>query len=137
MRVRAEFIWGTNAESFDGDVHPTREEALDEGRATMPGRRIWTGAVVRYSAAELCEAIDADDVLNGIACYAEDVIGDVAEGWTKCSKEEEAKLTEAVHAVVSEWAVRVLGEPTFFSVQEIEDHDPEESEPLPEPRSPQ
>lgn len=66
----------------------------------------------------------------GLDAY--DVVGDVAEGWPDCSQHDEVELSVLLTEVLVKWAEEKIGDPTFFAVEDIEQHNPAPESALPE-----
>jgi len=110
-------------EGWDLGDHETREAALDEARERHPGETVYTGK----KGPPDYPCIDADEVIDRLREAAGDQFGDFTDEWMdKATEEQIEDLGKMLQATFDAWMGRYDHKPRWFSVVEIEKHEPEE-----------
>jgi len=69
---------------------------------------------------EHCPSFDPEDIIETLACRAQDQCGEVAEGWPSATKEEASELKSAIKKVVGDWLTKTNNWPRFCEIGRIE-----------------
>jgi hypothetical protein len=117
---RGEWCYSPDGERYE-DGFESREEALAEGAAVWDRERvIWTGR----SADPLPRIVGSISVADLIADCAYEEVGDLAEGWPP--RHLRSALDAAARVAVEAW-LRKHAPPRFWTVVDVQEHDPEEA----------
>lgn len=124
-----EWMWNPPSANnvWTGNRFATREAAIAAGRVECEGS-FDVGRVTPYSP----NPPDGNDIVDTLACRAEDECGEAAEWWLQdVTKVQQAELTEAVYAVVMAWLEKHALTPDFWTMTDVEVVRPEAtSEPM-------
>lgn len=118
------YTWSRYGERFEAEEHSSREAAAAAGFEECLGADIiWTGVIAPAAR----HTIDADDVIERLREEAHEEVGEVADEWLEnVSAEEVAELAHDLNAALTAWLDRHKLQPTYFAVQDVEQHDREE-----------
>lgn len=115
------YCYSTCGERYEGPFD-SREEALLEGRELFPEHTIWTARIVAPLPRVLC-ALTGEDVVETLREAAWNEVGDFSDDWLAyCSNETKEALGEELRAVVERWLKRNGHEPSWFAVDDVEEH---------------
>ncbi len=114
------YSYSHNEETYFGD-YDTREEALRQADAG-PGETVWTGHQVDVRIGDF--APFATDLLEQCRDRAAERAGwDLIEGWLNwVSAAAELALQERLKAVLEAWADEFAEQPTFFLIEDVQQH---------------
>lgn len=120
------YTWSHDGEHFECEEHASREDALEAGWDADPdGDHVWTGVAI--PGAEVRPEINANDVIERLQEEAYGEVGEAAEDWLdKASKEQVAELGRDLNAALTAWLDRHKLQPTYFAVQDVEQHNRED-----------
>lgn len=97
---------------------PTKEDAIAEGMSYGFGDKFYVGA----SDIPRLHVIDADDVIERMACSADDEHGEISEELFECvTKEERDELTKKLADLVGEWMTKHNLWPSFHGITDVEE----------------
>lgn len=98
--------WSRDGQMFNYD---TLGELLDSNDDVQEGDIVHVGTA---NVPDPAEWVDADDILENLACRADDNCGELAEDYPEVSKEAKAELQDVLEA----WA-RKYCTPTFWLIE--------------------
>lgn len=119
-----QYSYSSDEERFDG-CFDSREAAIEEAKAEGL-KYFWTGKNRPPRLEPYC--LRADGVIESILNDEEDFACDWADGWPGETKEQRDELTAILQAAFQDWIVRHNLKPTFFVVEDVQEHLIEESE---------
>ena len=121
----------TNDERWDcGEEFDTREDALAFAISELApdygiedGGSVFVGQINKVTIDNIAAGIfDADSVIDQMACWLYDNVGEDFVDDIKVSKEQSEDLEERLAATVREWATANGIEPTCFTLENVERH---------------
>jgi len=114
------YCYSTDEEQFRGEFN-TREEALAEAR---DGRReaVWTAKCKPINIHRFFP--DGDSVIEDMHERAYEEVGDVAEDWLECTKDQRIELTDGLLGVIDAWMDKHNLHARFWDVVDIIEHPP-------------
>lgn len=127
------WVWTANRDFWEGEEYSTKDEAVEAGeREVLPGFDFYIG--------QLCDVeFELDDVyiseykvesiIEGLDNTLSDIVGEGSEYWTNnITQEQVDELRNKIQVVVFDWIVDSVGQPTTYSVDNIEKIEIETSE---------
>ena len=112
MADTADEYWARDEEHFS---YGSLGELLDCNDDLQVGDTVYTGNGITPNPAEW---VDADDVIEQLACRAYDEGGEFAEDYPEVSKEAKAEL----HELLAAWA-RKHCTPTFYLIKNVREYE--------------
>lgn len=119
------WVYTTDRDNWEGEEYSTKDEATEAGeKEVLPGLDFYVG--------QLCDVeFELDDVyiseykvesiIEGLDNTLSDVIGEGSEYWTNnITQEQIDELRDKIQATVFDWIVNNVGQPTTYSIENIE-----------------
>ena len=114
--MKKQYVYSFDGGYYDSDLYDTRKEAIDAGIKEAKKEKylyFYLGTARKYE--EDCGGI-ADTVIEHLKSFAENEVGEAAEGYMNLSKEEEKILRK----VVLDFQKEFKCEPDFYEVSDVE-----------------
>ena len=111
------YCYSTDPEMFHNDVEAMNRHAANcHARSMHPDQKVYVG---EKRTLDPSTWVDANDILDQLACRAMDEAGDVAEGWPDVSADQVSELSERLRMCVSEWIKETGNTPQFYAVDNV------------------
>ena len=119
--IKKEYTYSTDGGEWFHEQFSSKEEAIEEGRASSDNEDIYVGEIVKKTIGEYLTNRNVDCLLESIAENAGEECGDVTESWlTLLSMEEMSNLKRLIREVLEKWATRTGHQPEFYHVENVE-----------------
>lgn len=119
------WVWTANRDFWEGEEYSTKDEAV-EGCKTeaLPGFTYYVGQLSNV-AFELDDVYipeyKVDSIIEGLDNTLSDYVGEGSEYWTNnITQEQIDELRDKIQAVVFNWIVDNVGQPTTYSIENVE-----------------
>lgn len=119
-----EYAWSVNEEEYHGseDSRAAAIQAAISDNDLEPGRKVWTGEIVKRSAGYYLTS--ADRLLEDMQERAYEDNGEYSEDWlTKVTTDQEKELNLALKAAADAWAEKHGHHPYFYEITNTVEHD--------------
>lgn len=117
---KKQYIYSFDGDYYDSDLYDTRKEAINAGIKEAKKEKylyFYLGTATKYE--EDCGGI-ADTVIEHLKSFAENEVGEAAEGYMNLTKEEEKMLDKRLRKVVLDFQKEFKCEPDFYNVSDVE-----------------
>ena len=117
---KKQYVYSFDGDYYDSDLYDTRKEAINAGIKEAKKEKylyFYLGTATKYE--EDCGGI-ADIVIEYLKSFAENEVGEAAEGYMNLSKEEEKILDKRLRKVVLDFQKEFKCKPDFYNVSDVE-----------------
>ena len=115
------YAYSTDGGEWFHEQFSSKEEAIEEGRASSDNEDIHIGEVVQKTIGDYITNRHVEYLLESIADNAGEECGDVTESWlTLLSTKELNNLRGTIQAVLEKWATQTGHQPEFYHVENVE-----------------
>ena len=117
---KKQYVYSFDGDYYDSDLYDTRKEAINAGIKEAKKEKylyFYLGTATKYE--EDCGGI-ADTVIEYLKSFAENEVGEAAEGYMNLTKEEEKILDKRLRKVVLDFQKELEYEPDFYNVSDVE-----------------
>lgn len=119
------WVYTTNRDDWQGEEYSTKDEAVEAGKKEVPpGFDFYVGQLcdVEFELDDVyISAYKVDSIIEGLDNTLSDVVGEGSEYWTNnITQEQIDELRDKIKATVFDWIVNNVGQPTTYSVDNIE-----------------
>ena len=118
--MNKQYTYSFDGDYYDSELYDTREEAIDAGIKEAKKEKylyFYLGTATEYE--EDCGGI-ADIVIEYLKSFAENEVGEAAEGYMNLTKEEEKILNERLKKVILDFQKEFKYEPDFYELSDGE-----------------
>lgn len=127
------WVYTTDRDNWDGEEYFTKDKAVEAGeREVLPGFDFYVGQLcdVEFELDDVyISEYKVDSIIESLDNSLSDVVGEGSEYWTNnITQEQIDELRNKIQAVVFDWIVNNVGQPTTYSVDNIEKIEVETSE---------
>ena len=117
---KKQYVYSFDGDYYDSDLYDTRKEAINAGIKEAKKEKylyFYLGTATKYE--EDCGGI-ADTVIEHLKSFAENEVGEAAEGYMNLTKEEEKILDKRLRKVVLDFQKEFKCGPDFYNVSDVE-----------------
>lgn len=111
-------------DNYSNGPYETRDAAFAKLCHENPSSAIFVGKKDEISKESIVACLDADIVLDHMACNLAERVGELADDWPGATSEQEVELANYLQSTVIAWLSRHGIEPSFFGISEIEERAP-------------
>lgn len=127
------WVYTTDRDNWDGEEYFTKDKAVEAGeKEVLPGLDFYVGQLcdVEFELNDVyISEYKVESIIEGLDNTLSDVVGEGSEYWTNnITQEQIDELKNKIQAVVFDWIVNNVGQPTTYSVDNIEKIEVETSE---------
>jgi hypothetical protein len=118
--MKKQYVYSFDGDYYDSDLYDKRKEAINAGIKEAKKEKylyFYLGTTRKYE--EDCGGI-ADTVIEYLKSFAENEVGEAAEGYMNLTKEEEKILDKRLRKVVLDFQKEFKCEPDFYNVSDVE-----------------
>lgn len=119
------WVYTTDRDNWDGEEYFTKDEAVEAGeKEVLPGFDFYVGQLynVEFELDDVyISEYKVESIIEGLDNTLSNVVGAGSEYWTNnIAQEQVDELRDKIQAVVFDWIVNNVGQPTTYSVDNIE-----------------
>lgn len=119
------WVYTTDRDSWESEEYSTKDEAVEAGeKEVLPGLDFYVGQLcdVEFELNDVyISEYKVDSIIEGLDNTLSDYVGEGSEYWTNnIAQEQIDELRDNIQAVVFDWIVNNVGQPTTYSVDNIE-----------------
>lgn len=119
------WVYTTDRDSWESEEYSTKDEAVEAGaKEVLPGFDFYVGQLynVEFELDDVyISEYKVESIIEGLDNTLSDVVGEGSEYWTNnIAQEQVDELRDKIQAVVFDWIVNNVGQPTTYSVDNIE-----------------
>lgn len=127
------WVYTTDRDNWEGEEYSTKDEAVEAGeKEVLPGLDFYIGQLcdVEFELDDIyIPMYKVDSIIDGLDNTLSDVVGEGSEYWTNnITQEQIDELRDKIQAVVFDWIVDSVGQPTTYSIENVEKIEVETSE---------
>lgn len=119
------WVYTTDRDSWESEEYSTKDEAVEAGaKEVLPGFDFYVGQLynVEFELDDVyISEYKVESIIEGLDNTLSNVVGEGSEYWTNnIAQEQVDELRDKIQAVVFDWIVNNVGQPTTYSVDNIE-----------------
>lgn len=119
------WVYTTDRDNWDGEEYFTKDKAVEAGaKEVLPGFDFYVGQLynVEFGLDDVyISEYKVESIIEGLDNTLSDAVGEGSEYWTNnITQEQIDELKNKIQAVVFDWIVNNVGQPTTYSVDNIE-----------------
>lgn len=119
------WVYTTDRDSWESEEYSTKDEAVEAGeKEVLPGFDFYVGQLynVEFELDDVyISEYKVESIIEGLDNTLSNVVGEGSEHWTNnITQEQVDELRDKIQAVVFNWIVNNVGQPTTYSVDNIE-----------------
>lgn len=119
------WVWTPNRDFWESEEYSTKDEAVEAGKKEfLPGFDFYVGQLcdVEFELNDVyISEYKVESIIEGLDNTLSDAVGEGSEYWTNnITQEQIDELRDKIQAVVFNWIVNSVGQPTTYSVDNIE-----------------
>lgn len=127
------WVYTTDRDNWEGEEYSTKDEAVEAGAKEVPhGFDFYVGQLynVEFELDDVyISEYKVESIIEGLDNTLSDIVGEWSEYWTNnITQEQIDELRNKVQAVVFDWIVDSVGQPTTYSIENVEKIEVETSE---------
>lgn len=119
------WVYTTDRDSWDGEEYFTKDNAVEAGaKEVLPGFDFYVGQLcdVEFELNDVyISEYKVESIIEGLDNTLSDAVGESSEYWTNnITQEQIDELRDKIQAVVFNWIVNSVGQPTTYSIENVE-----------------
>lgn len=119
------WVYTTDRDNWDGEEYFTKDKAVEAGeKEVLPVFDFYVGQLcdVEFGLDDVyISEYKVESIIEGLDNTLSNVVGEGSEYWTnKITQEQIDELRDKIQATVFNWIVNNVGQPTTYSVDNIE-----------------
>lgn len=127
------WVYTTDRDNWEGEEYSTKDEAVEAGKKeVLPGLDFYVGQLcdVKFELDDVyISGYKVDSIIEGLDNTLNDVVGEGSKYWTRnITQGQIDELRNKIQAIVFDWIVNNVGQPTTYSIDNIEKIEVETSE---------
>lgn len=127
------WVWTANRDFWEGEEYSTKDEAIEVCKTeALPGFSYYVGQLsgVAFELGDIdVSEYEVCSIIEGLDNRLSDVVGEGSEYWTSnITQEQIDELRNKIQVVVFDWIVNSVGQPTTYSIENVEKIEVETSE---------
>lgn len=127
------WVYTTDRDNWQGEEYSTKDEATEAGKKEVPpGFDFYVGQLcdVKFELDDVyISGYKVDSIIEDLDNTLNDVIGEGSKYWTRnITQGQIDELRNKIQAIVFDWIVNNVGQPTTYSIENIEKIEVETSE---------
>lgn len=119
------WVYTADRDNWEGKEYSTKDEAVEAGeKEVLPGFDFYVGqlSTVEFEFEDVyIPEYKVDSIIESLDNTLSDYVGEGSEYWTNnITQEQINELRNKIQAVVFDWIINNVGQPTTYSVDNIE-----------------
>ena len=119
------WVWTANRDFWEGEEYSTKDEAVEACKAeALPWFSYYVGQLsnVEFELDDVyISEYKVESIIEGLDNTLSDAVGEGSEYWANnITQEQIDELRDKIQAVVFDWIVDSVGQPTTYSIENVE-----------------